>query len=164
MPLDTTAALDNRLLPSPISASAEWPEASAELAGRVDQLAPGFYQYTGSYYTPGWPQNTWPSGEVQPRDSPSPGPSNSMGPGSLSSFDSSPAQTAGPNRPQPTSRKRGRPCLYSESLDEYMTSKSSDKAGGRRSAHNRVERKYREGLNAEIKRLQLRGGRIIRHR
>lgn len=152
--LDTTAVLNNVPLPSPISVSSEWPEASAQLVGPVDQLAPAFNQYMCSNYTPCYPQNTWLSGEIQPSDSPSPKASTSIRPGSLSSLDSSPTHTARPNTQHPTSRKRSRPRLYSESSSEYLPSKSSDKAGVRRSAHNKVERKYREGLNAEIKRLQ----------
>jgi hypothetical protein len=35
-----------------------------------------------------------------------------------------------------------------------MPPECSDKAGARRFVHNKVERKYREGINSEMKRLQ----------
>lgn len=146
--LDTTEAPNNKPFPSPISVPVQLLEVSAKLAGRVNQLGSGFYEHMYSYCTRCWTQNTWPSGEVQPRNPPSPGP------GYLDSLDSSPIHTTRSYPQYPTGRKRRRPRLHSRPSNEYMPSERSDKAGVCRSAHNRVEQKYREGLNAKIKRFQ----------
>jgi len=60
-------------------------------------------------------------------------------------------------RPQtPPKRKRGRPRLIrADSESSYDESVSRKPRLSRRQPHNEVERKYREGLNAELERLRM---------
>lgn len=70
---------------------------------------------------------------------------------SPSSPDSAPEEQAPPARPQ---RKRGRPRLDRTETISSTSSPSSKSQKTGRLPHNQVERKYREGLNAELERLR----------
>ncbi|KAF2994965.1 hypothetical protein E8E13_003107 [Curvularia kusanoi] len=70
---------------------------------------------------------------------------------SPSSPDSAPEEQPAPTRPQ---RKRGRPRLDRNETVSSTSSPSSKNLKTGRLPHNQVERKYREGLNAELERLR----------
>ncbi|KAF2263202.1 hypothetical protein CC78DRAFT_288130 [Lojkania enalia] len=69
-----------------------------------------------------------------------------------------PSENAGTNEeptPKRPQRKRGRPRLDRSTSDATSTSNASAKVRtAQRLPHNQVERKYREGLNAELERLR----------
>ncbi|EFQ87138.1 hypothetical protein CFE70_003708 [Pyrenophora teres f. teres 0-1] len=71
------------------------------------------------------------------------------------------SESSTPKRP---TRKRGRPKMDRRSTDsQLVTSPSAKSQRTKRLPHNQVERKYREGLNAELERLR-NAVPILRHR
>ncbi|EDU49100.1 HLH domain containing protein [Pyrenophora tritici-repentis] len=68
---------------------------------------------------------------------------------------SSPASESESSTPKRPTRKRGRPKMDRRSTDsQLVTSPSAKSQRTKRLPHNQVERKYREGLNAELERLR----------
>jgi hypothetical protein len=154
--LDETAALNTNCLPTSVISVAEWSEVNMEIISSTDQHTAGYVESTYPCCTPCWPQSTWQPGEIQPGE---------IQPGEPHSLGACPSLRRRSPNPSPTtstkqnsqcskSRKRGRPRQYCDSSNASMPSECSDKAIVRRFVHNKVERKYREGINAEIKRLQ----------
>ncbi|CAG5139317.1 uncharacterized protein ALTATR162_LOCUS464 [Alternaria atra] len=149
--LDETAALNNNHLPTSIVAVAEWSEVNMEMVNRIDQSEAGYLEFVYPCCKTSWPQSTRPSNGIQPRDPPSPGPSPSP---RYRSHDSYLATTTKQHSQCSKSRNHGHQRLYRDFTNASMPPECSDKAGARRFIHNKVERKYREGINAEMKRLQ----------
>lgn len=64
-------------------------------------------------------------------------------------------KTATPELDTPPKRKRGRPCLLRADSDSSYGESSRKSRISKRQPHNEVEKKYREGLNAELERLRM---------
>ncbi|KAH8698063.1 hypothetical protein GQ44DRAFT_95499 [Phaeosphaeriaceae sp. PMI808] len=163
IPYNYVATLKNSTSSTSRSRTEEWVNPNTEPIRQISQFEIDSFSTTTPHNTTHSPQNTWPNPsigsdartqvapqEVQPHTSPSASSSLSLECDLLSSPQATTKERA---QKHSVARKRGRPRLHRGDSSSYTLPKDPDKDHTYRIAHNQVERKYREGLNAGIEKL-----------